>query len=334
MRENRLESWTRVHNVGIAVLLGLLAFFAPRANAAPFTDNFVNLISDLQSRAATLSNSTDKVEKKEFTTIQSVLKTLEGKNSTSLATDISNLGSVDKALAKEFPDDATFGADLETALEGLVGDVQTGLDATQTTLDGLGDTACATKAQTALDGASNQVVVALAATDFATASKLLGTALKSGLKVEIAAAKCSSTSGGGGSGGGTTSGDFMKATISGAFSLDFDAEDFVTATYGPSAGLFTIVGAVANFHGTAIDITVLNGVTVPGTYAIFSGSNLDRGSPSSDYGSANGTITFTTFDPTNQKAAGTFSFTATATNSAAITVSNGSFTVSKISIVQ
>ena len=80
---------------------------------------------------------------------------------------------------------------------------------------------------------------------------------------------------------------------------------------------------------------MLGGVTGPGTYTIFSGSNLDRGNPSGDYGSANGTITFTTFDLANKKAAGTFSFTATlAGGSATITVANGSFNVTNFSIVQ
>jgi hypothetical protein len=343
MRETRQESWGGIHNAGIALLIGLLAVVAPRASAAPFTGHFDNLIADLQSRAAALSNSTGTVEKKQFTTVESVLQTLEGKTSTSLATDISNLGNVAKTLAKTFPADfpsGTFGTDLETALQGLVGDVQTHLDATQTTIDGLGASSCATKAQTTLDVASNQVVAASAATDFPTASKVLGTALKTAMKAETAAAKCSSTtSGGGGSGGGgTTSGDFMKATISGDFSLNFDSiKSFVTATYsGSGAGTeFSVIGAVANFHGTAIDVTVLGSIPGPGTYPIFGGSNIDRGNPKSDYGSANGTVTLTTFDPTNQKASGTFSFTATATTgSATITVANGSFSVSKITIVK
>jgi hypothetical protein len=338
MREKRQESWGGIHNAGIALLLGLLAFVAPRASAAPFTDHFDDLIADLQSRAAVLSNSTDKVEKKQFTTVESVLKTLEGKNSTSLATDISNLGGVAKTLGKAFPADfpsGTFGTDLETALQGLIGDVQTGLDTTQTTLDGLGGTTCATKAQGTLDAASNLVVAASAATDFATASKLLGSGLKSAQKASLAAAKCSSGSGGGGGGGGGGgSGDFMKATISGDFSLNFSTPSAVppAATYSGSGSSlsFLILGSDTFHSGTAMLIMVL-GATGPGTYPMFAGSNV--ATATKDYASADGTVTFTTFDLANQKAAGTFSFTASE-GSATITVANGSFSVTKIVNVQ
>ena len=92
-----------IHQVAMAVIVGLVAVYAPRAGAAPFTSNFDDLIADLQTRAAALSNSTDKAEEKEYKTIEKVLSTLN--KSTSLTTDIKNLGSVSKTLIKAFPTD-------------------------------------------------------------------------------------------------------------------------------------------------------------------------------------------------------------------------------------
>ncbi len=60
-----LEKFPRsVQLVMVVFVAGLSALFAVPAKAAPFTTNFVALITDLQDRAAALSNSTDKVEEK------------------------------------------------------------------------------------------------------------------------------------------------------------------------------------------------------------------------------------------------------------------------------
>jgi hypothetical protein len=319
-----------------ATLTALVAVWCPRAGAAPFTDHFDTLIADMQSRAGTLSNSTDKVQQKQFKTLVKVVGTLEGKTSTSLATDAKNLGTVAKTLAKAFPGDftptpGTFSTDLETALQGLVGDVQAVINPVQTTLDGLGGSACAVKAQTTLTAASNLVAEASSATDFATAAKLLGSGLKSTLKAAAAAGKC--TSGGGGGGG---NGDFMKATISGDFSLNFSSPSAAppTAVLTSSIDLFQIAGGDPAFSGVGISVGVaFSSVTGPGTYPVVPGSNVIRGDTGTDYTLASGTITFTTFDVANQKLAGVFNFTATQVvpaGSGTVTVTNGTFSVSKI----
>ena len=136
----------------VALVAGGLWLFAAEAKAAPFTHDFDPLIADLQGRAATLSNSTDKVQQKQFKTIEKVLSTLDGKASTSLATDIKNLGSISKTLIKAFPTDYTPpGSSLltntETALDGLISDVQTAINTTQTNLNALAAGSCKDKAQ-------------------------------------------------------------------------------------------------------------------------------------------------------------------------------------------
>ena len=91
--------------MAIGLIIGLLACYAPTAGAAPFTSNFDDLIADLQTRAAALSNSVDKTQQKQFKTIEKVLTTLN--KSTSVATDVKNLGSAAKTLIKAFPTDYT-----------------------------------------------------------------------------------------------------------------------------------------------------------------------------------------------------------------------------------
>src|SRR5689334_10949170 len=114
-----------IHKVATAVIVGLLALYTPRAGATPFTPNFDGLIADLQTRAAALSNSVDKTQQKQFKTIEKVLGTLN--KSSSLTTDIKNLGSVTKTLTKTFPTDymppgSSLLTNTETALDGLIDD--------------------------------------------------------------------------------------------------------------------------------------------------------------------------------------------------------------------
>jgi hypothetical protein len=318
---------------GIALAVGLLVLTGSRAAATPFTDHFDTLIADLQSRAGTLSNSTDKVQQKQFKTVEKVLKKLEFKPSSSLGSDVKNLGKTAKTLVKAFPDDfgtpgGPFQTDLETALQGLIGDVQASVDSTQAILDGLGGSSCATKAQTTLTGASNLVVEATAAADFASASKLLGSGLKSALKANKAAIKCAAANGGG-------NGDFMKATISGDFNLNFTAvPGSAVATIQTNIDLLIIAGASGSVGGTGIGVTVkLSTLNGPDTYPIDPTSNVVHGNPPTGYGPGVGTITFTTLDLANQKLVGMFNFTANLLSppgSGSVTVTNGTFSISKI----
>ena len=192
-------------------------------------------------------------------------------------------------------------------------------------------------AQTDLDNAS-------AATDFPTAAKLLGTALKAELKADAAVTKCSSqTSGsGGGGGGGNGLGDTLSATVSGSLNLNF------SAVMGPNglvaAGRYNPVNIITIEAGYAPGgvlqqsmILYADNVTGPGTYPIDFGSQFDQeASPATDFLGAEGTITFTTADFANQKLVGTFGFTApelTPSNTGMVTVTSGMFNISRMPVV-
>jgi hypothetical protein len=312
-----------------SLLLWLLVFSGLPAWAGPFSDNFDTLIADLHSRQATLSNSTDKVQVKQVKVIQKLLNTLETKTSISLATDVKNFGSTGRALVKSFPDDfgvpgGPFQVDLGTALGGLANDVQAMIGTVQTNSFHLDIASpCASNVLTTLDIASNSVAAALTSADFATASKLLGSGLKWIVQAGDDVGKCISEH----------SGDFMKATISGAINSDFmSVGRTIYAEYdilGPLLSITSRSGGVV-FNVTAMD------VAGPGTYPLEEDGNhsfLFR-SLKAVYG-LSGEVTITTLDLANQKAAGTFSLTGTyyppsgiAKN---ITITNGSFSVSGVS---
>src|SRR5690349_7414746 len=113
--------------LGVVVIFAVLAFGPPASRATPFTSHFDDLISDLQTRAGALSNSTDKAEQSQYKAIVKVLATLEAKDSTSLDTDIKNLGKIAKSLIKAFPTDFPSGSlatNLQSAVDGFTGDIQ------------------------------------------------------------------------------------------------------------------------------------------------------------------------------------------------------------------
>jgi hypothetical protein len=326
----------RIRRVAMG-LVALLAVCVPRAGAAPFTSNFDNLIADLESRAAALSNSTNKAEEKEFKTIEKVLGTLN--KSSSLTTDIKNLGSAAETLIKAFPTDYTPpGSSLltntETALDGLIGDVQTLINRTETNASDL-TASCKTKAQADVTTALTDLDNAAAAATFPTATKLLGTALTTELKAEVAVAKCAlKGTGNSGGGGATNTNDFVTATITGAFDNSFDTTLLPpVATVADLGFLISIEAGEPAFGATAMDIEVMN-VTGANTYPIQIDSNLVRTNPSNTFFIVEGELTFTTFDLTNRLLVGTFYYTATDTNNnQSITVTNGVFHLTDVQFV-
>jgi hypothetical protein len=154
--------------------------------------------------------------------------------------------------------------------------------------------------------------------------------LKSALKAGAAAGKCSSS--------GLGNGDYMTCTISGDFNLNFATlrQAPPAAAVQSSHDLLTIAGAspVSGGPGVAVGVAVtLSSVTGTGTYSVNPGAGVTRADTGAVYLPGTGTITFTTFDLANQKLAGTFGFTAplfVPTGSGSVTVSSGTFSISKI----
>ena len=321
------------------VILGVLGPLSS-ANAAPFTDHFDELITDLVARAGVLSNSTDKVEQKQFKAIQKVLKTLNGKTSTSLATDIKNLGGVAKTLVKSFPADfippgSSMVTNLQTAADEFLADVQSQIDTTKSNIDALAVSSCKIKAQDSANNAQTQLDEATAAPDFASGAKLLGKALKTAIKAASSAVNCTSQGGGGGGGGGNNS---VSATFSGAISHNFSASTgngFVLAQYNQTMRLITITaGQMQNnttvTHSMALYADLVDG---PDTYPIDFASGVFKYDPITTFFGASGTISFTTADIPGQKLVGTFAFTEPQqipVGTGTVSVTGGQFNINSI----
>lgn len=325
---------------GLAIITGLLTLSPVPAKAAPFTTNFVALITDLQGRAAALSNSTDKVSEKQFKTIEKILTTFE-KPSTSEATDIKTLGSVGKTLIKSFPTDFTppgssLLTNLNSAIAGFTNNAQRYISIVQTDIDEIAESSCKTKSQTTLSDAQEFLDQVATASSFATQAKLISSAWKDTLKADASTTKCAGTTGGGG--GGSSTGDFVRATIMGAFNNSFDTSFLPpTAAADTNGFILSIVASEAAFGGTAMDFVTHN-VSTNGTYPLDISSDLHRTSPNETYFiGTNGTgfVTFTTLDIPGRKLAGSFFYTCSTTDAVpkSVTITNGTFSVSHISII-
>jgi hypothetical protein len=187
----------RIHSAGIALIAGALAFFAASAKAAPFTHNFDALIADLQSRAAALSNSTDKVEEKQFKTIEKILNTFN-EPPVSEGADIKNLGTVGKELMKSFPTDFTppgssLFTNLQSAVAGFTSNVQTLVSIVQTDIDQIATAPCKIKCQAQQSDAQKILDHAATASIFGTQANLIGSAWKEALKADATTTICAGT---------------------------------------------------------------------------------------------------------------------------------------------
>jgi hypothetical protein len=321
-----------------AIVAGLIVFQASTAKATPFTPYFEGLINELQSRSAALSNSTDKVEQKQFKACQKALKTFNGKHSTSLATDLKNAGKVAKTLAKAFPEEfnpaPTVAAVtpltttslfdlLNNAYNSIFGDASDILDEIETVLAGLPSSSCKDSAIGIVANIQAILDEAGTAPDFDTAVKTLGDGLKTVAKANAALLKAADCNSGGG--GSVPKG--LNCSINGnSFSALAAIGNYVNITKQ-----FSVTGATTERAVTVIAV----GVTGPGTYPIESGSQVQEITSGEMWaGNVSGTITLTTLDVAAGKATGTFSFTVTkslpevSTNE--VSVTNGKINITKI----
>lgn len=309
--------------------LGWLPGAMPRANAAPYTPHFNELITLLGARAASIDETQDKAARKLESGIQKVLKTLNGKASTSLATDIKNLGKVAKSLKKLFPLElATVSGALPEALDevvdGLEDNIESLVDSTESTLGGVGASSCKTKAGLTLGQAETFLATAQAATagiDFVGAAKALKSALKAALKAKKAARskKCAVPANGNegngngnenGNTGGNDPAEFLRADITGSVTASFAAlGSFETdATYDSFVDQLTVFGT-DNAKLLSLLLAVRN-VKGPDTYPVESGSSfLDLGKGTSYGIKVSGSVTFTALDFDKPELAGTFEVT-------------------------
>jgi hypothetical protein len=322
--------------VAIALVAGAFVFQTSTAKAAPYTPYFDDLITELQSRSAALSNSTDKVEQKQYKACQKALKTFLGKDSTSLATDLKNVGKVAKTLAKAFPEEfnppvATASAItiitlpdlLDNAYNEFYTDVVNLLEGIQTALAALPASSCKTAALEIVDDIQAILDEAAAAPDFATAVKTLSKGLKTVAKADAAVLKATDCN----TGGGGSIGKGLSCSVNGnSFSALAAIGNYLNIT-----GQFTVSGVTTE---RAVTVIVF-GVTGPGTYPIGGGSQVQEVMSNETWaGNETGTVTINTWDLAGGKASGTFEFTVTKVfpevSSNQVTVTSGKFNVSNI----
>lgn len=191
----------------LGLLAGWLAVAPTPLNAQLYSSNLDPLISEMEARAAALSNATEKADLKIKKTLDKLLAGFNKKPSTSLATDLKLLGKAAKKLAKLYPEEfglvtlsgataepevlplvVDLGTLVQQALDLFGGDLQTLLDEAQALVDTAPAGSCQDKAQAALDSVAQQLADATGAPDMVTAIKILSKAAKSALKGQSLAA--------------------------------------------------------------------------------------------------------------------------------------------------
>jgi hypothetical protein len=295
--------------------------------------NFEDLFHQLASRANVLTVSVDKVEQKQGNTCLKAMAMIL--KATRLAAEAKAAAKVAKSLIRAFPNEfevaTTRGLALQavginlyelllTTYSNIVADVQAELDALQVEIDALPAGTGKDSAQAALNTAQQLLNNVGESTDFAAAAKILASSIKAALKTESAIAKAL-TSGGGG----------LSCQINDvSFQALGAAGTFVNATMQ-----FALTGATAQ---RAVTISVF-GVTGPGTYPIGAGSQVQEiGTGVTFASNLSGSVTITTVNLAQQKASGTFSFTATQTTPSphpgnSVNVTGGTFNLSSVTVL-
>ncbi|MEI6084919.1 MAG: hypothetical protein WCS70_11530 [Verrucomicrobiota bacterium] len=308
-----------------------MALNVSSVTAAPYTDSFNALIAELNARAATLSNSVDKTEQKQYKTILKTLAALN-KPTDDLGDDIKSAGKIAKSLAKAFPNEFTSVAtlsvltqtNLATLVDGvfsnLTNEVQGSLNDLAAAIAALPPGSAKDNAQAAYDDAV--ALLNQGAADFSAFSKILASTLKAIVK-GIAASQATGGGGGGGGGGGAG----VQCKIDGAnFNSLVDVNIYVNLT-----GELSISGSTLQRSVTII----AENVTAPGNYAATGGQVIEIGTGVAHSTLISGTVHIATFNLAQQKATGSFTFSSSQSSpvqdtNSIVNVTNGSFNISAI----
>lgn len=298
--------------------------------------NFEDLFHELEVRAGLLTGSLDKVEQKQGKACIKAMAAI--RKATNLAAEAKTAGKVAKTLIKAFPNEFAVAQTLDMephphghlydllvlTYSNIIGDVQAELDSLLPAIEALPPGSGKDAARQAWNLAQQLLDNAGESPDFAIAAKVLSSSIKAVLKTQSAIEKAQNSGGGGG-------GQGLTCVING---VNFQALGAAGA-YLNATMQFTVTGATAQ---RAVNISIF-GVTGPGTYPIGSGTQVQEIGTGVTYaGNLTGTVTITTFNLAQQKASGTFSFTATqslpAPNPAnSVNVTSGSFNISSITVL-
>lgn len=175
----------RVVLAGIAII-GLAFWNITNASAAPLTEHFDELIDELESRAAALSNSASKAEQKQFKAIHKSLALLSEIDSTNIDTDIKAAAKIAKTLAKGFPaqfntrpasgETNTLSLMIQDVLYNLAGDISDLFDDALDDVDALAPSVCRDNADILINKADEALAAASDTETFSELAKMLSKA--------------------------------------------------------------------------------------------------------------------------------------------------------------
>lgn len=329
---NLIRKFARRLAVAATVLVaGCMLACCPTAQAA-YTDNFDDLLTELQTRSVVLSNSTDKVLLKQKKACDKAIKTIL-KPADSLGDDVKTAGKVAKDLAKAFPNEfitllsiktvSTNLADLIADLAvGIQSDISNALVTLQSDVNALPAGNTKTKAQAAVTQAQAALLLAANALDYGVLYSALKTATKALANGQKAVA--SGTSGGGQS---------LTATISSNGTNDnWVADQNTGAEWVQSTGILDVGGDRSSGGGTHLTVALCSGFNgQTGSYPMKDscGGYWDA-STFTFYGVQSGTLNITKCDVGTHTITGTFSFTASDGNKT-FTIT-GSFNLNNLTV--
>jgi hypothetical protein len=310
------------------------------ASAAPFTDNFNNLIAEIQGRLESdFPGELTKEQAKQKKALESILARL---NKTTGVTDegklfkkdVINAFVITKLLEKTFPGEFetnevsaavnSWPALLEEMLGLFSGDISDILAQAGTLLESAPDCSASTKSETTIlvaEDLLNQGQAALTFTDYAKFVRKAVVKAQVALKLANSALNCST-------GGGSIGSTGVRMKIDGqAWSTSNASGGYNTTTKALSFG-----GLRLGNPNSTLGLSAIN-VTGPGTYPITMGAGgytVLSAIPTA-YLVTGGTVTVEVLNTSNGDFKATFSFTATGT-SGSITVTDGEITVKNLPI--
>jgi hypothetical protein len=286
-------------------LLCLTLLAARTADGATLASRFPTLVGTLQARIAAFgSTGLSKVEKKQKSTLTKSVNALSV-DTEDLAATLVNAGKAVKGVDAVYPADGTLSPLLDDLLADVTADVTRRGAVLFFSIQALADGSSKTKAQALSDGGEASIVASATATPRSARIALLKRALKSIAKGEKVVRKA------GGGGGVTTT----------ALDVDIDgqhlhlppasADTFYSVTFDTAMNRFLLSGrgkVGADVH--AFTMMVPNPdfgarVVPPGPQSGYT-PPVPGGGP---YLLTSGTVTFTTWDPTNARVAARFTLT-------------------------
>ena len=325
--------------LAMTVSCALALLVQSSAHATTATPYFTNLVTELQARSTALTGTTNKLAKTQKKAIDAALKSITTAHGTTVVDDLKLTSSVAKGLTKPFasefatggaatpPGTKAFGGLFSTLVSNLATEVTADLSDLDTQISALPDGV--KKVGFAKTANTIQLLLntALGLTPASTEATGLAAVETGILNLAKTVLKAANSGGGGGGGGGTITGRGLTCKING-----------VAFTALAAGGVFvheTSELAISGPSAQKVVTIIATNVTGPGDYSAVA-SFVQEIATGVAYGNnVTGTIHIATFNLAQQKASGTFSFTAsqstpTPNPNSVLNVTQGSFNITTI----